>query len=475
MKLLLVDDDLDFVDVLQSVLTQIPRIELTIAKSRKTGIEAISEISFDLVVCDLKLPSSDGALDLNFSHGQAVYRHLMDVTPGTPLIVFTGFEERPVLRELLDAKREADFLGTRKPIGMVQFFLKTEMTDFINLVKDLVSQFNALDDIEILADGGPVTLAHSERRALQVYARRLDGHILNISEIGGGHTETKTLRVLVSGATGPKSTVVAKMGPIPLVQDEKDRFETNVAPSLTRIGSHVEIAGTVMDGAGSHGAIFYTLDAAFDRSAFGFLADSPADASELVSKLRNSMGPWLDGSGPERVLVKQVRQGLISDDSLIRVHKYLSELPLENFENRQVQTRRCCQHGDLHGLNILVNRDGDPVLIDFGQVGFATASLDAVVLELSLLFQPTASLLRGSWPTLEQANNWVDLDTYVANCPCSEFVRACRAWAYDVAAGHREVFVNLYAYSVRQLKYEDTDKALATSLIAGAIKAFEEN
>jgi len=44
-------------------------------------------------------------------------------------------------------------------------------------------------------------------------------------------------------------------------------------------------------------------------------------------------------------------------------------------------------------------------------------------------------------------------------------VKACRAWAHEVAAGGREVLASAYAYLVRQLKYPDTDKLLAQRLL----------
>ena len=63
-----------------------------------------------------------------------------------------------------------------------------------------------------------------------------------------------------------------------------------------------------------------------------------------------------------------------------------SLLWLNEVERRQVQTRWCCVHGDLHGANVLARKDGECVIIDFGDVGDGPASLDPITLELSLLF-----------------------------------------------------------------------------------------
>jgi DNA-binding NarL/FixJ family response regulator len=471
MRLLLVEDDLSFLGSLERVLTAIPRIELTIAKSKESAIAAIVGNTFDLAVCDLNLPSVDGALDLSFSHGQAVYHHLMDVAPGTPIIVWTGYEEKPIWRELFKAKREADFLGTKRPQDMLDFFKKAEITEFINTIKELSGQFNTLDDIEIIVTNG-LSLSHAEKRLLQVFARRVGGHLINVSELGGGHTDSRTLRVFVDGEGGRRATVVAKLGSIALVEDEKGRYEREVAPRLTKVGSHVVLTDGVMDGAGSQASIFYTLDPAFDRSVFALLESTGADSEALILRLKDKTSQWLEGSQSERVSVKEIRQGLISDSTMESVLGYLADISWKTFEDRQVKVRRCCQHGDLQGLNVLVNRQGEPVLIDFGRVGNSTASFDPVVLELSVLFQPAAGELRASWPTKEQARQWTKLDEYVRDCPFAEFIRACRAWAHSVAVGPREIYANVYGYSVLQLKYADTDKDLARSLIIGMIEAF---
>ena len=127
----------------------------------------------------------------------------------------------------------------------------------------------------------------------------------------------------------------------------------------------------------------------------------------------------------------------------------------------------------MHGENVLVSADGSAVFIDYGDVGEATASHDAITLELSLLFHPKGPLRGGAWPTHAQAGSWGDLDRYVEGCPAETFVRECRAWAGRAAAGNREVAVTAYAYLMRQLKYEDTDKVLALALLAGAKALFD--
>jgi hypothetical protein len=129
----------------------------------------------------------------------------------------------------------------------------------------------------------------------------------------------------------------------------------------------------------------------------------------------------------------------------------------------------------MHGENVLVSPDGSAVIIDYGDVDEGTASLDPITLELSLLFHPKGPLRGGAWPSHAQAVSWGNLDQYVQGCPAEAFVRECRAWASSAAAGNREVAVTAFSYLMRQLKYGDTDKALALALLAGAKALYDAN
>jgi hypothetical protein len=82
-----------------------------------------------------------------------------------------------------------------------------------------------------------------------------------------------------------------------------------------------------------------------------------------------------------------------------------------------------------------------------------------------------ASQGHSKWPSIEQAAHWGDLDLYLIGCPIASFIRECREWALRVAAGNREVAASAYAYLLRQLKYDDTNKDLALALLTG-VKAY---
>jgi hypothetical protein len=92
-------------------------------------------------------------------------------------------------------------------------------------------------------------------------------------------------------------------------------------------------------------------------------------------------------------------------------------------------------------------------------------------LELSLLFHPECKNVRGAWPTNDQALAWRTLDSYLGGTPLAPFIKACREWAFAVEPLDKGVYASAYAYSARQLKFADTDHALALGIAEAAQKA----
>ena len=130
-------------------------------------------------------------------------------------------------------------------------------------------------------------------------------------------------------------------------------------------------------------------------------------------------------------------------------------------------------HADLHGGNVLVKPTGQPLLIDYGDVGPGPSPMDPVTLELSLVFHPDSSAASSGWPTTDQCRAWANLDQFVAGCPFESFVRACRDWAFESAnVGERVVYAVAYAYALRQLKYPGTDSLKALAIAEAAMATY---
>jgi hypothetical protein len=58
----------------------------------------------------------------------------------------------------------------------------------------------------------------------------------------------------------------------------------------------------------------------------------------------------------------------------------------------------------------------------------------------------------------------------MGGCPFPELIKSIRDWTNRHAASDQEIAATVYAYAMRQLKYPDTDKELARTLICASIE-----
>src|SRR5262249_45777373 len=167
------------------------------------------------------------------------------------------------------------------------------------------------------------------------------------------------------------------------------------------------------------------------------MKDPGLGAKVVRGGLRQLLRPWRDGAFSRSLTVGDIRAELLTDSALLAAAPVLAGTKWDRFEEQRLHIRACVQHRDLHGLNILVAGER-PVVIDYGEVDIAAASLDPITLELSLVFHPRARSIKGDWPSVAQAEKWYDLEVYLDGCPVAEFVRACREWADEAKIGNRE-------------------------------------
>jgi CheY-like chemotaxis protein len=472
-RVLVVEDDQNFLaTILEALQGAVPGIDLVPARSRDSAYVLITATPFDLVICDLKIPTQDGALDEDIEHGLAVHGRCREIVPGTPVLVLTAFGSLAIVASLLtDSPREV-FVGSGRPVPMTDFVQKGKFDEFVARVSMFAEQIAQLEDVEIVTEPAALALSFSTKRTLRIMASRKGGRQVRVSELGGGLSPAQSFRVRVSNEYGvPTALAVGKLGKLKTLESEEARYERHVLP-LLQPGSFAARLDQVRVGAGDAGGLFYSLADESDQSLFDVLAANPQTGAELVPIVRALERRWVDSAQRRTRKISEVRRLFVSDEDLAGDRTALDGLGCSQFEQRTVAVNECCQHCDLHGLNVLVDSNGRPLLIDYGDVGISAASHDAISLELSLLFHPKGRATVGTWPAPGQARKWADVDEYVRGCPVEAFVRACRTWAHEVSAGPREVNVQAYAYSLRQLHYPDTVKSIALAVAAAAIEAF---
>jgi CheY-like chemotaxis protein len=477
MKVILVENDDDVIDILEETAKQSPReIEILVARSQDSAIEILTSTRAQLAIFDLQIPTTDGALDEDVLHGMHVFHESTRLLPGTPRIVWSGRATGREYEQIIAAKTEGDPYGLDEQTPMLEFFNKDDLRACAKRVVAIAGHMHALSNIRVSPEPAPLTLSDDERLVLQQYARRVGGTLVRVSEVGGGLSDARAFRSRVYAADGRMlSRVLAKVGPVALPQDEHARFRRFVTGVLDG-ANFAPLAGQVEHGAGPLGGLFYGLLEEFESSLFGLVGigetGSAAPAAKCVARIQRATANWHHESTQSDIRFVDIRRSLVKDARKARVQA-AAGVDLDQLDELRLYANAATQHGDLHGENILVAQDGHPVLIDFARTGEAFSALDPVTLELSVLFHPDSPLLGGSWPAPGQGKRWAFIDEYLVDCPVPAFVKACRTWAFDCAAEAREVYAHVASFALRQLDYDDTNKVWAKDLFDGACVALK--
>ena len=467
MKVLIVEDEPAMVKRLCQQLNGLdPRIETVSAMSRSSGISAVQDDEFDFIICDLRIPPKDGGVDVDEEHGRAVQALAREHCPGTPCLFFTGYATNRNVSEQLSSGGTHDILGTGNPYPMTQLLTKDEFLNCIRLLSEFNSELSALSAISIDYFGSEGSLDKMEKRALRLFARPLQGKSVEARPLSG-LSGARTLRARVFNDKGHLvASQFVKIDKREKVREEQKNYQQHVEP-LLGVGRFPALGRHIVAGIGKREALCYQLADDYTESLFDVLGVSDREATDVVELLREICNPWLDSRNERLLSLRELREERIGKAEL---RPFLDALgPIKSLEEIERQVKTSCQHGDLHGFNVLCNPSGGAVVIDFGNVGPAPACLDPVVLELSVLFHNESPFCNNSWPTIEQTEEWFDVDEYVRDCPAPKFIRKCREWASETG-GVSGLPLVVYTEAIRQLKYKDTNHDRALAIARAAIR-----
>ena len=467
---LLVEDELGWAEsITRALADSAPNVTITHAQSRDSAFAELETGAFDLLICDLRLPPDDGGLDISEEHGFAVHERAAVLSPGTPCYFLTGYGTLANLSSALAAGRQEDLFGDGVRHELVRYYPKAQLPECVDAITAFAASYAHLDQIVV---EGPV--AGRDAVALRIFARRLQGTRIVASRIGGGLSSARTFTVRLYGDApndfrGAAFVKVAGSGSI---QDERTRYQ-RAMPAFLGAGTYAPHADDVVAGIGKSSAAFYALAEGYEQDLFDVLDRDPDTAAQVVTRLADRLEPWLGTHQPDHVQLGTLRARRIVDAELQPHLDGTLPEQIALVEQRPLQLRCCNQHGDLHAGNVLVNAEGIPLVIDYGDVGIAPAGLDAVILELGLLFHPKSPLRGHEWVNPTQIRKWRDLDTYVLGCPAAPFVIACRQWALQCATPEQVVAL-AYSHALRQLKYPDVDSSIAASVVTSCVEALIE-
>jgi CheY-like chemotaxis protein len=461
MRVLLVEDDEDQADILTNVLAiKSAPIQVVLARSRDSAIDELSRQFFDFVLCDLKIPTVDGGLDAALEHGIDVQRHISEAVSGTPSYFFSAFGSELVIGQHVipfAAQGDPFMTGSQRP--MLDVRSKIEIN---RVVDELVGMASAVDAIEQVSIESDADLSETEARLIKLVAYHDDAVVAQVEVFPEGLSEARTFKVNASGKDmSPRLRAAVKVDVLANLASE----ELGFSRLASVLGSQVMAtqAFVVREGADGLGAIVYSL-ATDHVSLFRIIAEDTARALATLQALRGELDSRI-GEGPAQdASVLSIRRLFLSDDEARTLYPPDLGIDFDKVESKTVAVRYCILHRDLHGANILVDADGRPLLIDFAAVVDGPASLDPVLLEMSLVFHPYGRRVLGSPEELVESD-WTDQESYCAAVPSSEVASFCRDWAYEVAGSEGEVLAVAYGWALRQLMYEKSNGPLARRIV----------
>lgn len=470
MRTLLIEDNLDFAATIEKAIRGIPGCEVVWKQSKDSALATLADEAFDLVLLDRKIPSNDGVLDDDANHGWAVFHWIRENLPGTSVWFLTGNEDADFAMDLPnDYGRNGDIHACGREETVYRVFWKRRMTDCIKAIRAFRQEIQQTEAVNLIQTAEAVNLRPEEERLLRLFGRRHGGASVETRNIGGGFSGARVLRVTVHNAAGlPILTSIGKMGHFSEIVEERNHYRQEI--SRLAPGATPQITAELDLGASSYAAIFYAVVGTEVSDLFAQLTADPGGAAEIPGSLRDAQAHWHATRKAERMRVGAVRRLMIGDVALVSVQHELKGIDVTEIEKLEIDVATCVQHGDLHCANVLFDDRGLPMLIDYADTNITCASLDPVTLELCTIFHTNAPD-RQDWPSEAQAETWPDISTFASGAPFEAYLNSCRDWAMRVAGSEQEVWAIGYAYALRQLKYEDTDKFLARAIIRGCTAA----
>ncbi|OOO28801.1 hypothetical protein BS627_01180 [Agrobacterium salinitolerans] len=464
MKILFVEDNNTFANDLQPSLADLDNVSLIDRFIYATdAIDAAKKNLYDIVILDLAIPYTKGDEKEEKEHGQAVFHEIQTNLPHTPILILTASDPDQFTTKLVRYGHKIPIWGSREEVNTVDYFKKEETLELIERVRYLAGILAETNAVSLDTRGKDLSLSLQQTRAIKAFTRSAGGVSCGVSDLSGGLSSTRVLRTIARDEQGKALAVCAgKLGRIDDVRKEIDAYERHV--KRLGIGAFSPAFCVLNQGLGQSAGIFYTL-AEGDISLFSSIKSDLDTSLKAIDGVMHALDRWTQAAVNQSIKIQELRRRSLSDEALDRLREEFDLSFIDKVEERTVRTAVSCVHGDLHGGNVLVGKEGNPVIIDFGDVGEGYAALDPVTLELSLIFHPEAQRLELNQCLVDLIEKWPAVDDYVQNNPYEKFINKCREWAHDVAAGDLDVLACAYAFVLRQLKYKTVDSATTLKLL----------
>jgi hypothetical protein len=330
--------------------------------------------------------------------------------------------------------------------------------EFLAEVKKYVDDYMALETSPVLdspeLDSEPRRMV---ARAARIEGRRRGANVVAL-EYRSGLSSAAVAKAEFVFADGSVTSSYIKVQPNPATRAEFDRYRSFVSNRLA-VGTFAPTADPWNLGLGKYGALVMTVVDPNSRTLFELCDISPDDGVAAIMTHRENIAPWTATISEAATAIGELRRSWISDEELavrgVDVSEFLAA------EETIVPMRYAIGHGDLHGANLLVRRNAEPVMIDFAATGTHPVALDPVSLSLSFAFHPQRT-----------AEEWAPADTSWpldprGGTPAEYSLR----WALETDAP-QAVAGLCYAVSMWQVKHQPTPELplRLARLAAGALR-----
>lgn len=451
-RVLIIEDDVDQLNDLKDYLGSTGlEVEFTEALHLRQAEELLASTDFDLIFCDMQIPSDLNAADHSVEFGRDAYRQAVLHQPGVPRVFHSAFIDLDMIGSELEAAAPDDLYGDRVSRALTRQVIKgRSFLPCLDHLREVVDGLGGLDSIPVNGDVEP-PLDHLEIRAVQIFVRRFGGASAHVAH-GGGLSGSRALGVRVLDTQGREvARGFAKIDCVPQIEREMKRYEAHVVNRLP-IGSYAPQTAIVQSMIGRRRSVFYALAEPYDRSLLSLLGSDDAGAATVVTRVEEVAHCW--PVDIDEFVLRELRRERVGDD---QIAAFLNEFGLramaDDVETIRIQAPMGVQHGDLHGENVLVDATLRPLLIDFADVGRMPSGLDPLTLELSCVAHPKSPLAGQGWPAEGQLASWFDLDQYLEGCPAPEFIGACREWLLRSCPDPTALAGLVWAHAARQVKY----------------------
>ncbi len=467
MKVLHVEDDKDWFErtvlpVLSGICTSVHH-----AENYEQAVEFLRHNVYEYVILDQSIPLNIEQSVADVSFGISLADHIKKIFPGTLILFLTGQSDEHAIERYVEDQEQVVFWNGENR-GLVKSRSKRRLIDVFNLIEVAQKCLEDIDSIELDLINGLV-LTYLEKRVIRLFVKQKKAFGAEVAMMGGGYSSSKVLKITLIDEQGNQCLfALAKIDEHQKVDLDFKNFDEYI--SKLPVGCFPTILGKYFAGCGNIKGVFYQFANNYKSDYFTLLKTNQENTFVVLEKVSDILKSWENTQEVRNCSIKEIRQKVFTDNKLEKIKDYYTNEKLEKFESIEIRAKFSIQHSDLHGKNILISESLNPILIDYGDIGFSPSVLDIVTLELSPFFHKD---MAGHYMLdLDYFENWFIDDLYISGSPFPKIAAYLRECKKTRSILNKDYIATVYAFSLRQLSYEDTNHEIAKKLIRVAISKF---